>query len=306
VLAAVGASACVSTQVSGREITRLAPLREAPIRPASAEGGKLVLDAGTDALDDEELQAMQAELAAHLADEVAGAASWSAGPARGAVRVQRCMLRVGLGRRYSTYVARCRVAHTIDGTVVVEAEAEAVRRAGAKAVTKARGAEIRALVARGGRNPLVSYDDSRQALRSALSGALRVLVTGEALRAEDEPAPTPVDGALMRRDALRRLERSRGEALAAAAVDLGRWGSPDDGAHLLPLLDDGEPLVRLAAATSIGELGTKRAWSALNARRDDTDPRVSRAVELALARLRALYPELSDAPSNSSTAGGGD
>jgi hypothetical protein len=122
-------------------------------------------------------------------------------------------------------------------------------------------------------------------------------------------ATIDVDEAAMREDALRRLSRDEGPARAAACVDLGRFGVVTDGAALAEHLDDESALVRRACATSIGELGAKDAYGALVAHGDDPDAAARDAIDLAKARLRALYPDLPDEPSkpsNSSTEGGGD
>jgi hypothetical protein len=298
-------AACAETHVSGREVLRLAPLRESTPPPGAA-APEVILDAGSDALTDDELARLQTHLAQHLAAAVERSGARATVAPRGTARVQRCALRAGAGRRNTTYLARCRVALLWDGVPVVEAEAEAVRLTGARAVTKERANEIRKGLARGERHPLLSYDDARLALEAALDAAVKIAVTGDVPRAEGEPAPVAVDVPLMRKDALRRLERDRGPALAAAAVDLARWGEPEDGAALLPLLDDGDPLVRRAAATALGELGARAGWVPLHERRDDRDEKVAAAIHLAIARLSALYPELSEVPSNSSTAGGGE
>lgn len=301
---------CVSTDVSGRHVTRLGPLRAALVHPASASAEPLLLDVGRDVLDDAELERMKGELSGYFGEATARIANELAPTTspRGIARVQRCSLSAAPTRRATVYVARCRVALFVDDVPVVEVEASAERRARARAVTEERAAEIRKLT----RNPLLDYDDSRQALESALEEALRLLVSGaEPNVNERDPTHVPAavfDQEAMRADALRRLSRDQGDALAAACIDLGRFGTATDGLALAPHIEHESALVRRACATSIGELGAKDALSALEQHEPDPDPAAAAAIQLAKERLRALYPDLPPAPSkpsNSSTEGGG-
>ncbi len=307
---------CASTEVRGRHVTRLGPLRSAPLHPAGAADEPLLLEAGRDVLDDAELARMKGELARYFQDTTARLANEHAATtsARGLARVQRCTLSASPTPRATVYLARCRVALEVEGVPVASVEASAERRTRARAVSEARAAEIRALT----RNPLLEYDDARGALESALDEALRLLITGAAPeRDELDPLGAPavaVDEAAMREDAVQRLAKHEGPALAAACIDLGRYGTAADGIALAAHLDDDSALVRRACATAIGELGAKDAYPALQRRSADVDKAAGAAIELAKQRLRALYPDLppderppetSSKPSNSSTEGGG-
>jgi hypothetical protein len=199
------------------------------------------------------------------------------------------------------------VALLLDGVPVVEVEASAARKARARAVSEKEAARIRTLT----RNPLLSFEDSQRVLESGIDAAVELLLTGVAPVALEGEAPAVFDGALMRADALRRLAEERGAGRAAAAVDLGRWGTPSDGAPLVGHLDDEDPLVRRACASSLGELGAREGHEALAGLGGDPDPKVQAAVALALLRLEALYPDLPrsssrPSPSKRSTVGGGD
>lgn len=311
---------CASTDLSGRHVTRLGPLADAAVRPASASPEPVVLDAGREVLDDEEHARLRGELTGYLQDATRRISDEHAAalPPRGVARVQRCTVSGAPTPRATIYLARCRVALELDGLAVIEVEATAERRTRARAVTEERAAEIRKLT----RNPLLEYEDAKAALESALDEALRLLVTGAEpavaqhdpmpLREGDVEAAANVDEEAMRADALRRISRDQGPALAAACVDLGRFGQPSDGAALAAHLDDESALVRRACATAIGELGAKEAYGALVERGADPDRAARDAIELAKSRLRALYPDLPDepstpsAPSKSSTEGAGD
>lgn len=309
------ATSCASTDLSGRHVTRLGPLEGAAVHPASASSEPVVLDAGREVLDDDEHARMRTELAGYFqgATRRISREHARAVPPRGVARVQRCTLSGAPTPRATIYLARCRVALELDGLPVVEVEATAERRTRARAVSEERAAEIRKLT----RNPLLEYQDARAALESALDEALRLLVTGaEPAAATRDPMPlrdaeaaADVDEGAMREDALRRLSRDTGPARAAACIDLGRFGTAADGAALAAHLDDESALVRRACATSIGELGAKDAYGPLALHGDDPDPAARDAIDLAKARLRALYPDLLEEPSkpsNSSTEGAGD
>lgn len=306
------AASCASTDLSGRHVTRLGPLRDAGVHPAAAADEPVLLDAGREVLDDTEHERMREELAEHFREATRRIAKEhaSALPPRGVARVQRCTLSGAPTPRATIYLAHCRVALELEGLAVVEVEATAERRTRARAVTEEQAAEIKKLT----RNPLLSYEDARLALESALDEALRLLVTGEEPRQPmsdpmlPESAP-PVDEGAMRADALRRLARESGPARAAACIDLGRFGTAEDGLAMAEFLDDESALVRRACATTIGELGAKDAYGALIRRGEDPDPAANEAIQLAKARLRALYPDLPvelSKPSKSSTEGGAD
>lgn len=310
-LSAVVASAvlggCASTDLGGRHVTRLGPLRAGLVHPAGIDGEPILLQVGPDVLDDDEMERMTADLASYFASATSRIASEHASETepKGTARVQRCSLRASPTPRATVYLARCRVALELGGVPVVEVEAHAERRARARAVTEEQAKEIKKQV----RNPLLDYEDSRAALQSALDEALRLLVTGAEPRPLPGEAEIVVDEQAMGASARRRVTTESGPALAAACVDLARFGDDQDGAALAPHLEDESALVRRACATAIGELGAKDAYDALRRQEGDPDPQAAAAIALALQRLRALYSDLPDdepsKPSKSSTDGGG-
>ena len=303
---------CASTELKGRDILRLGPLRGAAVHPHGAFDEPLPLAARPDALTDEEIDALSRRLSARFDERVRARAKELApgSAALGTARVHRCALRASAGRRNTVYEARCWVALEVDGVVVVEVESRATRFAPPRAVSEAEAARIRTLP----RNPLLSVADSEAALLSALDHAAVLLVAAPAL--DDAGAPPgdasrdpALDEALVRRAALTRAEQEGERERLAASADLARWGRPEDAPALLPLLDDKRPRVRQAAATALAELASPASYAALYRRRNDSDPGARAAIELALSRLRALYPDLREpdtaGPSNSSTTGGG-
>jgi hypothetical protein len=303
-LALLLGGACASTERTGRDVLRVAPLRERPARPAAVHEELPYVDAGADILDDDELERVRADLRRSLEAAVTElGAEQPAQRALGTARVQRCTLKGAPTPRRTLYVARCRVALEVRGVAVLEVEAEAQRSARARAVSEAEAERIRGLV----RNPLLSYEDSRAALDSAVRAAVEQLIAGElADDADDEELLAVITPAAMRANARDRLGGGGARDRAAAAVDLARWGTSEDAALVAPLLDDEDALVRRAAATALGELLDVRTRAALAAHVEDPDPLVADAVKTALARLDALYPSEPDPiePSKSSTEGG--
>lgn len=301
------AAGCATTELTGRDVLRVAPLRDSPVRPLTAEEAPLLLEASADALSDDELAALAARLPAHFDERVrthAGALAGDVAP-RGTARVRRCTVEAGAFPQHTIYRARCWVALEVSGVSLVEVEAEATRFARARAVTEDEAARIRALV----RNPLLSVEDSEEALKSALDHAALLLIGGEPKASPSDAEAPAVDEELIRRTALANAAEEGEAARMAAATDLARWGQSEDATALLPLLDDERPRVRRAAALALAELSSPASYAALSAKRDDADPQTRAAVDVALARLRALYPDLraprAAGPSKSSTPGAG-
>jgi hypothetical protein len=297
---------CAETEVRGRDVLRVAPLRiEGALQPRPNTEGALVLEAGRDVADDDELAQLTREIPLAFTDEIA--------KTRGRVtdataRLDHCRLRAGPGRQYTIYRAKCRASLVRHGVTLIVVEAEAVRRVRSQAVTRDEAKEIRKMV----RNPLLDVDDSQAALADAARAAARRL-TDPRMAAQSELSleSAPLDDEEGRKLAAARLARAkRPEEFAAALVDLARYGRADDGALVLPLLTHEHALVRRAAALAAGELGAPQAMAALQALLDDTDEDVrdeaAHAIEILCALDDGGLFQRSARSSKSSGAGAGE
>lgn len=261
VLAVVTAAAtgCTHVDVKGRELFRLGPLRDAVVSAASVEERPVPIDAGTDALTDEELDVIARALPTALRGSVDRVATEHRARRLGVAQIQGCRLRAGPGKTATLYVARCRVRLSVDDVTVIEVQTEALRRAPVKPVSEEEAAEIRKIVREKGRNPLLSADDSRRALEAALEGAALLLVDGALPPAENgPPAPRVVPRA--EKAALARDRIARPGDPRAALFDLRSSGLPDDAGRAMPFLSHADPAVRVAAVDALGELCA--AWTA--------------------------------------------
>jgi hypothetical protein len=292
-LAAVG---CVRVQTETRDILRVSPLRGAQIAPPSLDDEPALISAGADALTDDEITAAQSAIRARLSAVLAEAAPGR--EVRGArLRVERCALTAGAGRAATVHRAKCRVSLRAGDAVLAAHSATVVREGPAKAVTEERAKQIRKMT----RNPLLVYDESERALTDAVALA----TAGILAHAADEPQP------ILRASALRDLkDDERVPTLAAAAVDLARYGATEDAPALIPHLEHEHALVRRAVATALAELLHQDAYPALVARlQNEEEDAVRVPLQQAIERTRALYPDLPaypvrPAPSKSSTEGG--
>ncbi len=289
VVAMLGAG-CATTDVKGREILRVAPLRRTVVVPQQASAAAPRLDAGTDALTDEELPPVAERTGAAFADAFSAqaAATTTTKTAPGEARLLTCRLRAGPGKAYTVYEARCRAALVLADAPIVEVEATAVRRVRARGVTPGEAARIAKLV----RNPLLDRDDSAAALAAAARAAA-TLLAGGALPTDDRaPAPKRLSDDEARALAKAKLLRATSKVdQAAAALDLGRAGTPEDGVEIAAFMDDDDVVVRRAVASALGELLDPRTIDALHAHVDDEDPIVRRLVQAALLRLYAFFPD---------------
>lgn len=280
---------CATVDVKGREALRVGPLRGVAVVPASVGTAPVEIDAGTDALTNEELAAIAARLPRELERAFAERAATVPGGARsvGEATVKSCRLRAGPGRAYTVYEARCRVVVSIDGVAVVDVHAEALRRTRSRAISQDEAARIRKLV----RNPLLAADDAALALVAAVEAAATIVVH-RALPASDDPPATPALSAEVKRRHAR--ERIAGERIAAAddaraaLFDIASTGEPEDARAVLPYLAHEDAAVRATAADALGELCAP--WSAERleplAVDDAEDPAVQRAAATALTRVR--------------------
>ena len=288
VVVALLAPSCAQTDLRGRDVLRVAAYRQPGALSVAASAAAPRIDAGTDALTDDELRAVADAVGARFA----AAVGENPGDVDvdGEARVTSCRLRAGPGRAVTLYEAKCRAAIVLRGVPLVEVETIAVRKVRAKGVTPGEAARI----AKMERNPLLTVDDARAALESAATAAAALIVTGRPPRRADDEVDPPLRLAddEARRLALLKLDRSTSsDEQAAAAVDLGRAGRPEDAAELVPFLDDDSVLVRRATAAALGQLLDARALPSLQAKRDDPDPLVRRLIELAIERTYALFPE---------------
>lgn len=285
-LAASGlAAGCTHVDVKGREVFRVAPLRDVPVAALAVDPAPVPLDAGTDALTDEELGDIARALPAALDASFDRLAGERQARRLGQARIVGCRLRAGPGRAFTVYEARCRVKLDIDDVTVIAVEAQALRRTPVKPISAEEARRIRKLV----RNPLLSAEDGRQALVAALDAAARLVVDGALPPREDGP-PQPKVIARSTRAALARERMAHvagGGDPQAALFDLRSAGDPGDAERVLPLLDANDPVVRAAAIDALGELCAPATAARIEALPADEDERVKSAAARALERLRA-------------------
>jgi hypothetical protein len=147
------------------------------------------------------------------------------------------------------------------------------------------------------RHPLLRRDDAQAVLVAALVEAARSLVGLEAKPVEGrverhivQPDTSTAEQRRARQAALARHRLARAEtpvALRVALFDLGRTGSPDDAALVLPWLDAENVEVRAAALDALAALCAPGSADAVR-RRMQPDPSVLHAEhQRALRRLEA-------------------
>lgn len=291
-LAVAAGVGCASVDVRGRETLRLGPLRGVALAPTTVAPVPVVIDAGADALSDEELATIATALPSELQHALSARASAAVAPrALGTARIDGCRLRAGPGRAHTVYEARCRVTVVVNEVVVAEVHADALRRVRARAISEDEAKAIRKLV----RNPLLSADDGRLALVAALDAAAAILVDGRVPPSPDAPGAAPLPRAARAGLAREHLARaSAATTVRAALFDLSANGTPADAPTVLPFLAHDDVAVRVAAVDALGELCAP--WSAerlepLTAEHTD-DPAVRAAAARALARVRtcASFP----------------
>jgi hypothetical protein len=293
-LLAVAGAGCTHVDVKGREVLRLGPLRGVTVAAASVDRGAVDIDAGTDALTDEELAAIAEALPAALEASFERRAGERQARRLGRARIEGCRLRAGPGRTATVYVARCRVRIDVDDVTVLAVQAEALRRTPVRPISEEEAEVIKKLE----RNPLLSADDGRLALEAALDAAALLVVDGALPPREDgppQPAPVPREtkAALARARVARVLEaeapRPPSANPHAALFDLRSAGVPKDAERVLPFLEDEDPAVRAAAVDALGELCAPAMAARIEAlaAAEDDDERVRLAAVRALPRLRA-------------------
>ncbi len=222
---------CMHVDSKAREHLRLGPLREVRALPVDVDRN-IAIDAGTDALSDDELTRVKEDLAGALADSFAGLAERSPNDGKamraGTARVGRCQLRAGPSARFVVYLATCRVALVVDGIVVIEATGEGLRRTQSVFLRKkARRLE--------GRDPLVEFTHSRAVLMAALEAAAHVIADGPPPRAGEPPLlPRPQRAAFAR---ARLASASTSADTVAALFDLRSTGVPPDASLAARFLD---------------------------------------------------------------------
>lgn len=284
----------------GHDVLRVGVLRDTPVVPLRVAPEPVSLDAGSDALTDEELDALARELPRVLDEAFRGLPVDLQKAARvGTAHVAGCRLRAGPSPSDTVYMARCRIKLVVDGTVLAAVEAEAVRRTLTRAISPAE----RDAHGRDGRSPLLAFDDSRRALEAALEAAARVLATGSTSREDQEARALSRTGrAALARARVERLrapttdgasgsEPDETKRVRAALFDLRAVGRPDDATRVEPFLAHTSVEVREDAADAIGELCAPASAPALAAQlaRVDENEQVRDALSRALARVRACH-----------------
>lgn len=306
-------TACAQTRVRGRDVVRMGPFRAGKVVPIDVDAGRIPIKGPRTMLDKTERRALDTSLWLAFNDELDDAQD-EAKLRVGRARLIKCSVKASLGRANTIYKAKCRAALEIDGTAVVEVEGHAVRRVRSTAITEWQAARLKA----GERNPQYNFADSEAVLLSAVEVCARLLVEADSVRDTDRPKDAPkIDPVFQRQASLNALGRAeRYPDRAAAIIDIGRFGGPEDAAQVIPHLDDPEPLVRRAAASTLGELGPPDAIVPLSKTAHDPDGTVRREAERGLRRLCAIYggqlvaeavaAQPVAASSKSSGAGGGE
>lgn len=287
-LAVAASAGCAAVDVKGRETLRVGPLRGVAVAPSEVAPEPVRIDAGTDALTDEELAGVAAALPGELSRALAARAAQATAPRTlGIAKVLGCRLRAGPGRAATVYEARCRVSVSVADVPIIEVHAEALRRVRSRAISEDEAKAIRKLV----RNPLLSTEDGRLALVAALEAAATLIVDGRLPAPPDLPGAPPMtrEGrAALAREQLAR--RGQGETVAtrAALFDLSSSGTPADAEAVLPFLAHDDAGVRLAAVDALGELCAP--WSAERLEpltvEHAEEPELQAAAGRALARVR--------------------
>ncbi len=269
----VATGGCASTETHVRVVSRAGALRERAILPAAPDHVRIAV--GPEALDDTELAAAEAAVQLRqraTLDDVARTPSASGeGAARaGSAQLLRASAAVVLGRDVHRHSAKCRVRVVVDGDVVADAEAEALRTVPVRNRSAWELDGVRQeMLAHRGRNPLIARDDVVTVVDAACGAALRA-VTIDA-RPEDAIVPDPRDpdappatspalrasAAHARRDralAALRDPSANANARAAALVDLVDTGVVDDARVVGLLLRDPDARVRRAADVAFAAL----------------------------------------------------
>jgi hypothetical protein len=279
----VVAAGCAHVDVKGRETFRVGPLRGVPIAAVDVVP-KVVVDAGSDALTDDELAKVESELPQALSASFDRLAHDRNARRVGTARVDGCRLDAGRAKTGTLYAARCKVALVVDEVGVVEVHAEAlVTNVDVFGRPTGEGAGVN------GRNPALSADDAERALAAALDAAAVLVVDGELPIVEDETraqqaAPMP---RAQRAELARARLRAGGDA-KAALFDIRSAGTPSDADSVLPFLDNNDDGVKSAAVDALGELcspsTTERVKLVHDGAESDT---LKHAADRALLRLAA-------------------
>lgn len=282
----VCAPGCTYADTKGRETLRLGPLRD--LRPSAKSVDSVVtVDAGTDALTDSELLAVERALAPALLASL----QKLGGVPVGLARVGACKLRAGPSERFVLYVAKCHVSLVVDGVSAVEVQTEALRRTQnvfeRSPKARAPGDE---------RDPAVDARECQAVLIDALDAAARMIVDGALPLTEGEEAPLPRPQRMaLARERLARAIASPAASSSdkvAALYDLRSAGMPADAALVVPVLDaavgNDDTVIIVAALDAIGELCDPSLRGRVEAVFVDTGSELLHpAKERTLARLRA-------------------
>lgn len=277
----LGALGCSHVDVKGRETFRVAPLRGVAVAPAVVDPVAVDVDAGTDALTDEELT----KIANALPQSLAASFDKRATTKRvGTAHIGKCRLRAGPGKSFIVYEARCKLSIDVDGVVMVEAHGEGLVRVDSSLSANKAPPTTTA------RNPLLSAADSQRALEAALDAAAQIVVDGALPPRDNGPKeavmPREQSAELARARLAHATASGRVDDVVAALFDLRTHGAPEDASLVVPLLDNNEPQVLAAAIDALGEL-------CLPAARPKLEPFIAgddataQSAKRALARLDA-------------------
>ena len=280
-IAALAVTGCTHVDVKGRETFRVAPLRGVTVGPVSVDPSMVDIDAGTDALTDEELK----DIAASLPQSLAASFDARAPSKRvGTAHIEKCRLRAGPGKSFIVYEARCKVAIDLDGVVLLEVHGEGLVRVSSALLSSTSTPSVTAAAPR---NALLQASDSQRALAAALDAAAQIVVDGALPPREDGPKESVMPREQSAALARSRLAHAKAPAdVLASLFDLRSHGTPDDAALVVPFLDNNEPAILTAAIDALGELCaplTKEKLEPFAAGDDAT----AQSAKRAIARLDA-------------------
>ncbi len=290
---------CATTDVRGRESDRIAPLRGVPVLPVNVDDAPVAIDAGSNVVTDAELQALSAQLPSLWQRNIDALAAQHGAVRVGTARILGCRVDAGPGRAYTAYQVHCRVDVTFDAApegrfTLLSVYADALRRTRSRAIGEREAAQIAQLE----RNPLLTLDDTRAALLSALDATALLMMQLPLPASEHVRTPPPLSWADKRAlslAALARAQRSGGD-VAHALRELASTGTPSDGAVVTPYLDGDN------AAVALGALGSLCAVGSIEAVRDaGANAALKRNAADALSRLKACQ-RLNDALSRATDA----
>ncbi|MCP4503716.1 MAG: hypothetical protein GY822_27635 [Deltaproteobacteria bacterium] len=279
---------CAENWTSGRDVFRVAAYRSEPGSLQVQQGNRPKLNVRKSALRRREREELSEEARdAFLAALPKGVPVSTGGPS---VRLQKCKLRVALGKKHTLYEARCRAALLENNVVLVAVDARAYRQARSIALPKGTRAE------KDGKNPYIDDGHVKEVLLAAARTAGRMILDREMRPPPLDDTAAVLDASVQRLFALENISAEDASSRTGALIDLGTYGASEDALLIAPFLDDTDPLVRRAAVIALAEMAVPAHFSALARRCSWGPPSQQHACEKGLLRMQAQSPSLKNQP----------